>query len=324
MTLLEAIFFGLIQGITEFIPVSSSGHLSLLGQIFKTDPDAMFTLSAWVHMGTLIAVFIVMRREIMDILRDIFGPMTWKIAVATVPTVIMALLLQSKLSEIFGGEFLGYSFLLTGIFLLLIVLFGQQKARDGQNTGDQSAHTREKNITAVKTKTDNNETTDDARQDRPQATVADDDEAASESEISVGGRKDVGYKEALFAGIGQAIAILPGVSRSGSTLTAMLIAKVDREKAIRFSFLMSIPAIIGGFVFDLKDLIQGEGAAIATLGVGNLIVGVLASAISGYLAMAWMLRRLKGKAFMVCAIYVLILGVLVLIDQNFTQLIFNR
>ena len=327
MTLIEAIIFGLVQGVTEFIPVSSSGHLSLLGRIFNTDPDAMFTLSAWVHMGTLMAVFIVMRREIMEILRDILGPRTWKIVIATIPTVVVAFLIHSQLSNIFGGRFLGYSFLITGIFLLLIVLFGRSgdKKSEARSAGktvqaEQAAAKKVQTDSSTHNISDSDDQT--AAVKVSQTDIKHTADKNSHKNNDFGG-KDVGYLEAILAGIGQAVAILPGVSRSGSTLTAMLIAKVDRKKAIRFSFLMSIPAIVGGFIFDLRDLIAGEGAALATLGFGNLLVGVLASAIAGWLAMEWMLRKLKRKAFMICAVYVLILGVLVLIDQTFTQLIFN-
>lgn len=265
MSIIEAIIYGLVQGFTEFIPVSSSGHLTLLGRLFDTDPDAMFTLSAWLHMGTLIAVFIVMRREIVTIIRDIFGPKTWQIVLATIPAVIVAFALGGWLSELFGGRFLGYSFLLTGVILLAAILRRQP-------------------------------------QDRPE--------------------REIGYREALIAGIGQAVAILPGVSRSGTTLTALLATGVERKKAIRFSFLMSIPAIMGGFVFDLKDLLGGEGAALTELGIGNLIIGVIAAAAAGWLAMEWMLRKLNRKGFRYCAIYVLILGTLVLFDQSFTRVFF--
>ena len=327
MTLIEAIIFGLVQGVTEFIPISSSGHLSLLGRIFNTDPDAMFTLSAWVHMGSLMSVFIVMRREIMEILRDILGPRTWKIMIATIPTVIVAFLIHSRLSDIFGGHFLGYSFLITGVFLMMIVLFGRgddKKMAARTNSEAEQAKTADTAQTAIKSETKVGQ----EKQHKPGADERNmpDDKNAAEKEkntsIGIDG-KEVGYLEAILAGIGQAIAILPGVSRSGSTLTALLIAKVDRKKAIRFSFLMSIPAILGGFVFDLRDLIAGEGAALETLGLGKLLVGVLASFIAGWLAMEWMLRKLKGKAFMICAVYVLVLGILVLIDQTFTQLVFN-
>lgn len=271
MNLIEAIIYGLIQGLTEFLPVSSSGHITLLGRLFDTDPEVMYTLSTWLHMGTLIAVFVVMRREILAILRDIFGPKTWQIIIATIPAVVAALLLGDWLDDLFGGRFLGVSFWITGIFLMTILLVRRERDLD---------------------------------------------------EVPAAGEREIGWKQALIAGIGQAVAILPGVSRSGSTLTALLLSRVNRKKAIRFSFLMSIPAIAGGFILDLKEMISGDGAAIEALGLGNLLFGVLAAGVAGWLAMEWMLRRLNRRGLLACAIYVFVLGSLVIVDQQITNFFF--
>ena len=264
MGFFEALLYGLIQGITEFLPVSSSGHLTLLGRIFQTDPDAMMSLTTMLHMGTLISVFIVMRREIKAILHDIFGARTWQLVLATIPAVIVAVLLGDWLDKLFAGGMLGYSFLATA-FILISVLLWHRKSQAS---------------------------------------------------------KAVGYREALIGGLGQAIAIVPGISRSGTTITALLFSGVGRDQAIRFSFLMSIPAILGGFALDMIHLIKGEGSSLLSLGLFNVIVGVLAAAVSGWLVMEFMLRKLNRKGFLYCAIYVAVLGLLVLIDQTFTHLVF--
>ena len=264
MNFLIAIIFGLIQGITEFLPVSSSGHLTLFGRIFDIDDTAMLSFTTLLHMGTLIAVFIVMRKEIGQIIRDIFGRRTWLLVVATVPAVIAAIALGDWLDVLFAGGMLGYSFLLTAVILLVSLTRKPPK--------------------------------------QP---------------------REIGYKESLFGGIGQAIAILPGVSRSGSTITALLLSGIDREKAIRFSFLMSIPAILGGFAKDMIDLFSEQGSSVLTLGLGNILLGVLAAAASGWLVMEFMLRKLNRKGFVYCAAYAALLGILVLIDQNLTHLVFN-
>ena len=263
MNFLEAIIFGLVQGITEFLPVSSSGHLTLFGRIFAVEEAAMMSFTTLLHMGTLIAVFVVMRREIGGILRDIFGRMTWLIVVATIPAVIAAIILGDWLDSLFGGSMLGYSFLMTAVILLTSLLWRHEKTSG-----------------------------------------------------------DVGYKEAVLGGIGQAIAIVPGISRSGTTITALLLSGVERQKAIRFSFLMSIPAILGGFALDVYHLIKGEGSAVLDLGIGNIIIGVLAAAASGWLVMEFMLRKLNRRGFIYCAIYAAILGILILIDQSVTHFIF--
>jgi len=263
MNFLEALLYGLIQGITEFLPVSSSGHLSLLGRILQTDEAAMMSFTTLLHMGTLIAVFIVMRREIGDILHDLLGPRTWQLVIATIPAVLVAVLLGDWVDSLFAGNTLGYEFLITGVILASSLCVKQNRAP-----------------------------------------------------------RDIGYKESLIAGVGQAVAIAPAISRSGTTLTALLFCGVDRDKAIRFSFLMSIPAILGGFVLDLKDMIQGQGAALSSFGAGNILVGVAAAAVSGWLAMNFMLRKLTRRGFLYCAVYVIALGILILIDQTFTHFVF--
>ena len=265
MNFLEALLFGLVQGITEFLPVSSSGHLTLLGRILNCDETAMLSFTTLLHVGTLISVFVVMRKEIMAILKDILGRNVRLIVVATIPAVLAAIFLGDFLDQLFGGGYLGYSFIITGAVLLATTLTGRLK-----------------------------KTTD----------------------------KEIGYREAAAAGIGQAVAIAPGVSRSGLTLAALLFCGIDREKAIRFSFLMSIPAILGGFLLDVVDLIQGEGAALAAFGPVNIVAGIAVAAIAGWLAMEWMLRHLKKRGFLVCAFYVIALGLFVILDQQFIHLIF--
>jgi undecaprenyl-diphosphatase len=265
MRLIEAILYGLIQGITEFIPVSSSGHLTLLGRVLKTDESAMLSFVTWLHVGTLIAVFIVMRHEIRAMLRDLLGLSVRLIIAATIPAVLAAVFLGGLIDKLFDGSFLGYAFLLTGIALVSTLFIKKEHEQ----------------------------------KDRP-----------------------IGYREALIAGMGQAIAIAPGVSRSGMTLTALLFTKIGRERAIRFSFLMSIPAILGGFLLDVWDMIQGEGTALTAFGPVNIIAGILAAALSGWLAMEFMLRHLKRRGFMICAVYVLVLGALVLVDQTWIHLVF--
>lgn len=264
MNFIEAILFGLIQGITEFLPVSSSGHLTLFGRIFDIDEGVMMSFSTLLHMGTLISVFVVMRRELGEILRDIFGRKTWLLVIATIPAIIAAVLLGDWLDLLFAGGMLGYSFLATAVILLISLIW--------------------------------------RRKGKPVS--------------------EIGYREALLGGLGQAVAIVPGISRSGTTITTLLLTGIEREKAIRFSFLMSIPAILGGFALDVYHLIKGEGSAVLELGIGNIIVGVLVAGVSGWLVMEFMLRKLGRRGFLYCAIYVAIIGILVLTDQTFTHFFF--
>jgi len=301
MNFLEALILGLIQGITEFIPVSSSGHLTLFGKVFDVDSSIMLSFTTLLHVGTLVAVFIVMRKDIKSILLDIFGKMTWLIIIATIPAVIAAVLLGDLLDELFAGGSLGYSFLMTGLILLSTLMIKQ----------DRSVH--QANLVRAAS----------IQKDEISAEPSSDD-SDNASEVTAINRlpKEISYKEALIAGLGQAVAILPGISRSGSTLAALLFCKIDRKKAVRFSFLMSIPAIAGGFLLDLIKMFGGETTALTQLDPFVIIIGIAAAFFSGWLAMNYMLKKLTAKGLLVFAIYVIILGLLVLIDQNWLHLVF--
>lgn len=301
MNFLEALILGLIQGITEFIPVSSSGHLTLFGKVFDVDSSIMLSFTTLLHVGTLIAVFIVMRKDIKSILLDIFGKMTWLIIIATIPAVIAAVLLGDLLDELFAGGSLGYSFLMTGLILLTTLMIKQ----------DRSVH-QAKLVRAASIQKD----------EISAEPFSDDSDNASEVTAINRLPKEISYKEALIAGLGQAVAILPGISRSGSTLAALLFCKIDRKKAVRFSFLMSIPAIAGGFLLDLIKMFGGETTALTQLDPFVIIIGIAAAFFSGWLAMNYMLKKLTAKGLLVFAIYVIILGLLVLIDQNWLHLVF--
>lgn len=266
MNILEAIFLGIVQGLTEFLPVSSSGHLTLLGKILRIDPASLYTFTTLVHGGTLIAVVLIMRKDLLAVLKNLKGSLTIRLVIATIPAVVAAVLFGGLIESLFGGRTLGYEFLATGVILLVTILFKSQAESDSD--------------------------------------------------------KDIGNREALLAGIGQAVAITPAISRSGATLAALLLSGVSREKAIRFSFLMSVPAILGSLVLDLKDLFSAASPAPFSLSPISTILGIAAAAVSGYLAMNFMIRKLNDRGFLYCATYVIVLGTLILLDQNWFHLVF--
>ncbi len=301
MNFFEALILGLIQGITEFIPVSSSGHLTLFGKVFDVDSSIMLSFTTLLHVGTLIAVFIVMRKDIKSIILDIFGKMTWLIIIATIPAVIAAVLLGDFLDELFAGGSLGFSFLMTGLILLSTLMIKQDKSMH-QAKLVRAASIQKDEISAEP--------------------LSDDSDNASEVTAVNRLPKEISYKEALIAGLGQAVAILPGISRSGSTLAALLFCKIDRKKAVRFSFLMSIPAIAGGFLLDILKMFGGETTALTQLDPFIIIVGIASAFFSGWLAMNYMLKKLTSKGLLVFAVYVIILGLMVLIDQNWLHIVF--
>jgi undecaprenyl-diphosphatase len=279
MSVIHAILLGIIQGLTEFLPVSSSGHLVLFQKIFGISEPALL-FDTMLHLGTLAAVFAVLWKDIWAILRKLNQPITIYLIIATVPTVIAALVFRKPLERAFEtGHFLGFAFLLTSALLIGAELLAK---RGAARTG-----------------------------------IAKDAAAML-------------WPDALIIGAMQAVAIIPGVSRSGATLSGALSRGLDRDFAARFSFLLSIPAILGAVVFQLKDLIKGDTAETAGsvtapggIGAAAMIAGTLSAAIVGFFAVRLMLKIVREKSLWGFAIYTGVLGLLVLLDQFALKLVFN-
>ncbi len=266
MGILESIALGIVQGLTEFLPVSSSGHLVLLQKIFGTaqlegasDPQLLF-FDTMLHLGTLLAVVVVMWKDILGLFKKPFHTMLYLI-IATIPAVVFALLFQDFIEDTFGGGYLGYAFLLTALILTLSEVIAKR----------------------------------------------------------VGNRRELKAGSALAMGMMQVVGMLPGVSRSGSTIAGGLACGVERQKVARFSFLMSIPAIIGASMFNGYNALQSGNLNIEW---APLIAGVVCAAVTGYIAIRFMLALISKKRLWGFAIYVAILGALVLLDQYLLH-IFN-
>jgi len=280
MNIITAVALGIIQGLTEFLPVSSSGHLVLFQKIFGVSEPALL-FDTMVHVGTLAAVVAVLWRDILAILRRLFQPLTAYLIIATVPAVVCALAFKNSIERAFeSGQFLGFAFLITAALLAVAELLSRRHL---------SGNGPEKN--AMK------------------------------------------WYDALIIGVMQAIAIIPGVSRSGATISGALSRKIDRDFAARFSFLLSIPAILGALVLQLYDLIKGARGAVppaaveaASSGQGisaaAIIAGTLSAAAVGFFAVRFMLKIIREKSLWGFAIYTGILGLLVLLDQFALHIIF--
>ncbi len=258
MSVWEAIVLGLVQGLCEFLPISSSGHLALFERLLGIQSPGLL-LDTMLHVGTLIAVCLYFWRDILAMLRHPLGKDVRLLVVATIPAVVVTLLLGDWLDAIFSGALLGVSFLLTTVVLFFASTFR-------------------------------------------------------------GTRTELTYRDAGIMGAFQAVALLPGLSRSGSTISGGMIAGLNRESAARFSFLMSIPAILGALVFQVKDL--AVGGLPEALSIGPLIVGVLVSAIAGLFAIRFMMAVVRKAKLQWFGVYTLILGALVLFDQLFTHFLF--
>lgn len=236
--MLDAAIWGLIQGLTEFLPVSSSGHLVLVPAFLDRlgvdigDPDLAVT--AVLHLGTLLAVLAYYRSDIVGVLKTPSAPRSRKliflVALGTVPALI-GLPLRGPIGEFEeNATFVGAALIVTGLILAIgSRRTGRRRLEDGT------------------------------------------------------------WRDAAAVGVAQAFALIPGISRSGSTITAGLLRGFDREEAARFSFLLAIPAIAGGGLISLLDVAE------TNVDLGAVLVGALVAAISGYAAIAFLIRLLVSR-----------------------------
>ena len=258
MSILEAVVLGIIQGLTEFLPVSSSGHLVLLSNVFGIASEHLF-FELMVHVGTLIAVAVVMRKQIIELFKPPFKKMAYLI-IATIPAVAYTLLFSDFAKGAFSGYLLGYAFLLTALLLTAAELISARMPK--------------------------------------------------RSEFKAG--------SAAVMGLMQVVGTLPGVSRSGWRIACGLLCGIDRKQAAGFSFLMSVPAIIGAALYEAYGLVKAPEIHIDWI---PTIIGTACAAVSGYFAIRFMLALITKKRLYGFAIYVAALGVFVLLDRFVLRLI---
>lgn len=256
MDALDAIILGVIQGFTEFLPVSSSGHLELgkaiLGDTSLPEESLLFTVL--LHFATALSTIVVFRKDIIEIITALFK-FQWnqetqfivKIVVSMLPAVVVGLLFEEQLEAFFGGNiaFVGAMLIITALLLWL--------ANKSKNTG-----------------------------------------------------KPVTFKDAFIIGVSQAVAMLPGISRSGATISTSVLLGNDKSKAARFSFLMVVPLIFGKIA---KDVLSGD---LNFDGQNNtaLSLGFIAAFVSGLIACTWMISLVKKSKLSYFAMYCLVVGFL--------------
>ncbi len=263
MQIVQGFILGLIQGLTEFLPVSSSGHLVLFQALFGME-GATQSFSILLHLATLIAVFIYYWSDIFELIKRPFQRTTLLLVVATLPTVIIALLFNDLFDSIFGsGKFIGFNFIITAA----ILTYAQRQA-----VGKKKV-------------------------------------------------KNMSLLDAILVGALQGLAIMPAISRSGMTVSACLSRGMSRDHAARFSFLLSIPAILGGAVLTIKDMLGGESTVVSDFGAVPMAVGFVTAAVSGYFAIRFMVDIIKKGRLEWFALYTFALGVVLLIDQFVLHLI---
>ncbi len=270
LDIISAIILGAVQGLSEFLPISSSGHLALIPHLLGVETGLAF--DTVLHIGTLIAIFSFFWKDILNLIKgfllslidltegiDVFKRelksvpekrFAWMIIVGSIPTAIIGLLIKDAVETVFRGTvFIGFFLIITGL-----ILYYSERHSSG-------------NITA----------------------------------------RNMTFTQSLIIGICQGLAVLPGISRSGSTIASGLCLGLEREYAARYSFLLSIPAVVGAGLIQAKD--------IATIDVSFTVslAGFVSSVVFGYLAIKLLMKMIKGWSLDVFAYYCWIVGALTLI-----------
>lgn len=275
--ILRAILLGIVQGLTEFLPISSSAHLIIVPWLFGWKPFGL-SFDVATHLGTLAAVFVFFRRDLYEmalgvlsgwrsVLRgrlpeDEMGRLGLFIVAATIPAAVAGLLLESMVDEYFHQDPISA----TAMVVLALLLIGMGLLLGIADRYGQRQPGR--------------------------------------------GLRQIGFRTAIFVGLAQMLAIVPGASRSGSTITAGLFAGLERATAARFSFLLGVPIILGAGTKEMVDLAR-EGIPAGERGV--FIAGVLTAAVVGYAAIAGLIRFLQNHSTDVFVVYRLALGVTLLV-----------
>ena len=272
MDIIQGIIIGIVQGLTEFLPVSSSAHLVFIQNILGVESSLAF--DTFLHLGSLLAVLWFFRSDIINMIRswieslqditqgrfkegfyaDAYKRLAWYVILATIPVGFAGVFFEDAVDSLFAGALYVPAFFL---FVTGTILYLSQRMASGNINYD--------NITA---------------------------------------------KEALWMGLGQACAILPGLSRSGTTIAAGLTIGLDKEFAAKFSFILSIPAIFGAFVIQLKDI----GGAL-DVNFLPIILGFIAAFIAAYVAIKWMLDLIKNRSLDIFAYYCWIVGIVVFLGS---------
>jgi undecaprenyl-diphosphatase len=259
MNIFEAIILGIIQGLTEFLPVSSSGHLELAKVILgdTSVPEESMLMIVVLHAATALSTIVVFRKDLLGIIKGLFQfknndefKFSLNVVLSMIPAAAVGILLDEEIEAFFGGKILliGSMLLVTAVLLIFA--------------------------------------------DRAKSTD-----------------KKVGIGHAIIIGISQAIAIFPGISRSGATISTSVLLGIDREKAARFSFIMVLPLILGKMA---KDILDGAFDSVDS-GISIYIIGFIAAFITGILACTWMIKLVKKSKLKYFAYYCLVVGTVAIV-----------
>ena len=244
--IIKYIFIGFIQGLTEFLPISSSGHIVLFGSMFNL--DNLLLISVVAHIGTLFAVIFCYRKRLYTLIRHPFNKTNLNLIIATIPTVILVLLFNTFFEDSFSTKTLIWGFLISAVLLFI-------------------------------------------------------------ADFKKDSMKPITKRSALYMGFAQGLALLPGISRSGSTLVCGLLVGVEKNEALDFSFLMSIPIIIASAVYESFKLFSAQ----ITINWLGIFIVMITSFIFGILSIKIMLKLVKKNKLYFFSIYLIVLSLIILI-----------
>lgn len=256
----EALILGMVQGLTEFLPVSSSGHLEIGQALLGTAGEENLTFAIVVHVATVLSTLVILWHEVAQLFKGTFTTIAWNeekryvaiLLVSCIPVFIVGMFFKDQVEAFFGNGLLlvGICLLITAALLWLSEFLSKRRAGEGH---------------------------------------------------------EVGYKDAIIIGCAQAVAVLPGLSRSGTTIATGLLCGVKKESVTKFSFLMVLIPILGEALLDLLDLLSGEAGAMG-IGVLPLIVGFAAAFLTGCFACKFMINIVRKQKLIYFAVYCLLAG----------------
>lgn len=264
MSWFEALILGIVQGLTEFLPVSSSGHLEIGQALLGTSGEENLLFAVVVHAATVLSTLVILWREVAQLFKGTFTTFKWnqdkdyvvKILVSMIPVFIVGMFFKDQVEAFFGNGLLivGICLIITALLLWLSEFLTKRLKRQGH---------------------------------------------------------EVTYRDALIIGCAQAVAVLPGLSRSGTTIATGLMCGVSKEQVAKFSFLMVLIPILGDALLELKDILTGE--VVVTIGWLPLVVGFIAAFATGCFACRFMIDIVRRQKLIYFAVYCLCVGTFAII-----------
>lgn len=250
MEIFYLVILGIVQGLTEFLPISSSGHLVLLSKWFGIS-DSLF-VSILLHLATFFSILVVLRKEVFYLIRHPFSKDTIRLAIATIPTCILALVLMPLIDQSFEGIFLPFCFLISALLLMVTDLTTKRKSFPLQS--------------------------------------------------------QLTNQNAFLMGIGQGLAIFPGISRSGTTICAGILSGAPKDECAKFSFLMSLPIILLSMAMEIYKIVAKD--YVISVNVVGVILSFVIAFFVGIFAIKVMLRLTQKASFRYFAFYLIVISVL--------------